>query len=508
MRLAKLAQGIATQIRPPAANAGDTADPLIGAITDDSRTCTPGCLFVARSGTLNDGATFLDAAIAAGAAAVALENPPTSPLPVPALIVNDAPLALAQLAERLAGSPTSKLALIGVTGTNGKSTIVHLIERALARLGTRCGLVGSVESFDGEHRVRARLTTPPAHELSALFARMVANGCTAAAMEVSSHALDQRRAAGLNFDIALFTNLTGDHLDYHGDMETYARAKARLFAMLPPQGLAIVHTCPPWSEVMLEHARCRVITCGEGQPARADLVEETLTGQCVRLTGPWGTTDVRTRLIGSFNAANTLQAALAVHALTACTAAELAHAFDGITGPAGRLEPVHTRRDDVSVFVDFAHTDDALANAINAARTAMNAAANTNTLWVVFGAGGDRDRTKRPRMASAVAQRADRVVVTSDNPRTEDPHAIIADVVSGLSAEQKQASIIESDRAAAIAMTLAEARPGDVILICGKGHERTQIIADPAGGTRTIDFDDATHARKGLDLRLSAGCAS
>ncbi len=502
MRLAELAQGIGT-IHPARTGEGDTALTTIAGITDDSREVQPGWLFVARAGTRTDGAAFIQRAIDAGAAAILIDGDPQA-LPVPVVRADSAPLALALLAERFHGSPTSKLKLVAVTGTNGKSTIVHLVQQALERLGTRCGLVGSIESFDGLERAPARLTTPPAHELSALFASMLANGCTAAAMEVSSHAIDQHRAAGLSFDVGVFTNLSGDHLDYHRDMGSYARAKAKLFAQLPPAGLAIIHDVGEPARLMADHCRCPVLLCGGEHQADVRIESQSLSGQSLVLTGPWGEAAVRTRMVGAFNAMNTLQAALAVDALISCDASAISRAFEHARGPAGRLDPVHDQGQRPRVLVDFAHTDDALANSISAVRAAIDAEGGGGQLWVVFGAGGDRDASKRPRMGRVVSELADRKVVTSDNPRTEPPMAIIEQVVAGIPADRLNATTIEPDRAKAIEHTLRNASPDDVVLITGKGHERQQLISDGAGGICAIDFDDFALARRVLAQLQSA----
>ncbi len=502
MRLAELAQGIGT-IHPARTGEGDAALTTITGITDDSRAVQPGWLFVARAGTRTDGAAFVQQALQAGAAAVLIDGDPRA-LPVPVVRAGSAPLALALLAERFHGNPSSKLKLVGVTGTNGKSTIVHLVQQAMERLETRCGLVGSIESFDGLVRAPARLTTPPAHELSALFATMLAHGCTAAAMEVSSHALDQHRAAGLSFDVGVFSNLSGDHLDYHGDMAAYASAKAKLFAQLPSAGLAIIHDVGEPAKLMAQHCRCPVLFCGGEHQANVRTASQSLSGQSLVLTGPWGEAPVRTRLIGAFNAMNTLQAALAVHALTSCDASAISRAFEHARGPAGRLDPVHDEGQRPRVLVDFAHTDDALANSISAVRASLDAEARGGQLWVVFGAGGDRDATKRPRMGRVVSELADRVVVTSDNPRTEPPMAIIEQVVAGFPAGGLDAMTTEPDRAKAIKLALQSAAPDDVVLIAGKGHERQQLISDGAGSIRAIDFDDFALARRVLDQLQSA----
>ncbi len=503
MLLAELAQGIGTVENPARGSI------MVRDITDDSRQVRPGSLFIARKGLIADGRTFIAQAIEAGACAVMCkERLDQIPPNIPMLVVEDAALAMAQLAERFFGNPTSSLKLAGVTGTNGKSTIVHLIHQALERMNTRCGLVGTIETHDGLSRARATLTTPPATELSRLFASMLANGCEAAAMEVSSHALHQRRVAGLSFDIGVFTNLSGDHLDYHVDMDSYAEAKAMLFEQLPSDGLAIIHATGARAEQMAARCACPVLMCGggsgggsgEGGECDVRIEHESFEGQRLTLIGPWGEVRVRTQLIGGFNAMNTLQAAAAVHAITDCDSDQLACAFEGLAGPTGRLDPVHRPGDGLRVLVDFAHTDDALRNSIGAVRGVLEAEKSGGQLWVIFGAGGDRDGTKRPRMGRVVGELADRVVVTSDNPRSEPPRDIIDQIVAGIPEAKRSSVIVEPDRTRAIELALTKAQAGDVVLIAGKGHERDQLIAGgTSGGYRAIEHDDALCARRVLD---------
>ncbi|MBK7404308.1 MAG: UDP-N-acetylmuramoyl-L-alanyl-D-glutamate--2,6-diaminopimelate ligase [Phycisphaerales bacterium] len=496
--------GILQQVGVRAVGRIDPGAIVVG-VTEDSRRVGPGWIFVARPGLKADGRRFIPDALAAGAIAIVTDRP-TEVLPAdtPLLLTPDPGLVGAVLSERLAGAPSATLRLAGITGTNGKTTIATLVSQWARLAGMPCGLIGTVEIDDGSGPRPSDFTTPPAERISALLARMLDNGCRAAAMEVSSHSLDQRRAAGLQFRAAVFTNLTGDHLDYHGDMDRYADAKARLFEQLGPDAIAIVNADDPWSERMVRSCQAPVLWCSAGSPrtgapgARVEIHGVTAAGMRVELSGPWGLVRTSCSLIGLHNAMNLLQA------FAVCTGAfglapDLLGALaPSLRAPNGRLEPVQSDADDVTVLVDFAHTDDALANALRAARLATGAAAS---LWAVFGCGGDKDRTKRPRMGAAASALADRVIVTSDNPRTENPESIIDEVYAGIPRDRWPEITRLADRAAAIRHAVLHARAGDVILLAGKGHEREQILPDGAGGTRRIDFDDHVVAAEALAER-------
>jgi UDP-N-acetylmuramoyl-L-alanyl-D-glutamate--2,6-diaminopimelate ligase len=476
------------------------------AVADDSRTVRPGTLFVARPGATADGRQFVADAVRRGAVAVLhAGQDPCAGLDGAAAVVRihvpdgtDLSRLAGALADRLNGAPSARLRLAGITGTNGKTTMAFLVQQFVRAAGGRCGLIGTVTVDDGAVAAPASLTTPGAIELSGILARMVGNGCSACAMEVSSHALDQGRADALRFSVGVFSNLTGDHLDYHGTMERYAAAKARLFAMLPPEGTAIVNRDDPWHEAMLRDCRAPVLRCSVGQgdappdPAAActaHIHESRLGWQDTSFRGPWG--DVRTRLplVGRHNAMNALQAAAAASAIGVPPEAIRA-ALGACAAPPGRLEPVTVPDDPFAVLVDYAHTDDALLNVLTALRPLVGPGGK---LVTVFGCGGDRDRTKRPRMMRVACERSDRVVVTSDNPRTEDPEAIIDEVMAGRPAGGATSVARQVDRARAIGMAVVEARPGDIVLIAGKGHEDYQVI-----GTRKTPFDDRIVAREAL----------
>ena len=505
------------------ASQGDPQTEILS-LTEDSRTVAPGALFVARAGRRSDGRAFIADAVGRGAAAVLLEaqqGPPHGPgtpaaldlgaLPAgarrqPALLTprgTSLELASARLAESFHGRPSHALQLVGVTGTNGKTTTTFLIQQMLRAAGERCGLIGTVVTDDGSAARPSELTTPSAIEISATLARMVANGCQAAAMECSSHALHQGRTAGLRFAVAVFTNLTGDHLDYHGTMEAYADAKAILFRELEPSAVAVVNGDVAWTSRVLEGCRATILRCSLRDPG-ADFFAhlESLDPGCTvaAVSAPWGRFRLRLPLVGLHNLMNALEAAASVHAL-GVPGAVIERALSTCAAPPGRLEPVVVPGAPCTVLVDYAHTDDALENVLRAIRSLVPAGAR---LHVVFGCGGDRDRTKRPRMAAVAARLGDEVVVTSDNPRTEDPAAIVAEILAGVPAGTRSRVRAIVDRAAAIEEAIEDARPGDVVVIAGKGHEDYQIV-----GTVKRPFDDRLVARAALSRRLGGtpvGC--
>ena len=484
--------------------------PEITLVTDDSRRVVPGSLFVARAGTQSDGRAFVADAVARGAAAVlhSGQDPCAGVVGAEGVVRVAAPEGTelgrfaCLLADRLEGCPSHWLDVVGVTGTNGKTTITFLLQQFLRAHARPCGVIGTVVIDDGLRAEPANLTTPSGADVAAAMGRMVRNGCRACAIEVSSHALDQGRADALRFRVAIFTNLTGDHLDYHRTMEHYAAAKARLFGMLDASGTAVVNADDPWHARMLEGCpahvlRCRVGEGGEGRPPAAGecvvtIHEARLGWQDATFAGPWGGIRVRLPVVGRHNAMNALQAAAAAWAL-GVPAEVLGRVLGSCKAPPGRLEPVTAPADPFAVLVDYAHTDDALLNVLAALRPLVGPGGRMVT---VFGCGGDRDRTKRPRMMRVACEWSDRVVVTSDNPRTEDPGAIIEEVVAGRPGDCGAEVTCEPDRADAIALAVGGARPGDIVLIAGKGHEDYQII-----GTEKRAFDDRSVARRALDAR-------
>ncbi len=496
-------------------------------LTDDSREVLPGWLFVARRGVRGDGAAHVADAIARGAAAVISETTPPADLPrqVTWCVAEqvDQPLA-GRLAERFFGEPSRQLALIGITGTNGKTTTAFVLQHLLQHAGVKCGLIGTVLVDDGAQRATAELTTPGAIAMSRLLSRMVANGCRAAVAEVSSHALHQGRTAALRFEAGVFTNLTGDHLDYHRTMEDYAAAKALLFEHLDERAWAVVNHDDAFGQRMVAHCAARVIWCtmgGDELPAgscRATPLTLHADRSQARFDGPWGSVEVSLPLVGRHNVFNVLQAIATANAVTAISRT-VRDAVASSPAVPGRLEPVSADwpaiadtaadSDDASdaadgptVLVDYAHTHDALENVLLALRPVVK-----GKLIVVFGCGGDRDRSKRPLMAAVACKLADRVVITSDNPRTENPEAIIREIQTGVPPAAACRVVVEADRARAIARAIGDAQPDDTVLLAGKGHEDYQIVADAnaPGGTVKRHFDDREHAAAALRQRHRAG---
>ncbi len=487
-------------------------------VTEDSRTVVPGSLFIARAGHKADGKRFVRDALLAGAVAVLTDDDGLrcpEGFEAPVIHTTDIARVSAVAAERFYAEPSSRLSLVGVTGTNGKTTTTYVVWQMLNAAGKRCGLIGTVVIDDGREVAPATMTTPPSVELSRSLATMLEGGCCAASLEVSSHALDQSRAAALRFRVGVFTNLTGDHLDYHGTMEAYASAKARLFEGLGPEGTAVVNADDPAHERMIRACRARVVRCSAtdtGADARVAIEASDMEGMGLLLGGPWGTIRRRVGLIGRYNAMNVLQAVASCHAL-GLTREQIEESLAHVHAPPGRLERVSVASDAVRVFVDYAHSDDSLRSVLRAVGDSMPGRHGASvrsragsagvreaggSLWVVFGCGGDRDRTKRPRMGLAAVELADRVIVTSDNPRTERPGAIIDEVLAGIPGPMRAKVDVHADRARAIRLAIEGARPGDVVVIAGKGHETEQVLPDGAGGTIRTHFDDREVARSVL----------
>lgn len=502
----------------------DPARVRIADLTDDSRTVVPGSLFIARVGTKLNGRDFIPGAVQAGAVAILTDDvdPPVRLPPradVPIVYAGSAALASAHIAERFYGSPSTALDLIGITGTNGKTTTTHLIHQIMNGAGVRCGMIGTVVIDDGREVAPSVLTTPPAMELSRTLATMLEHTCRAAVMEVSSHSLHQHRVAALRYDVGIFTNLTRDHLDYHGTMEQYAAAKAVLFEMLPRDGWAVVNAMDPWTARMVRDCPARVLGCRIAAPgagpaeimpvaARAERGEPSAEavatirsmhagGSRVEFAGPWGRFETSVRLLGRHNVMNALQALAAVWC-AGLPPRDLEEQIALALPPPGRLEPVTSPTDQIAVLVDYAHTDDAIRQALGTLRPLVPAGAK---LSIVFGCGGDRDATKRPLMGRAAAELADVVTVTSDNPRTEKPSAIIDAILSGIPGEARGKTRVDADRSRAIHHAIAAAGPGDIVLIAGKGHEDYQILPDGRGGTIRTLFDDREVARQALAAR-------
>lgn len=460
-----------------------THDVKISGVQYDSRRVQRENLFVALRGSGSDGHDYLQAAIAAGAKVLVMEDDAAVPDPlcmhhgVVKVVVSDSRRALARIAANYHGRPADSLTVIGVTGTNGKTTTTYLLKQMLeAAPGVRAGLIGTVEVVIGDERRPATHTTPESLELHGLFAEMKRKGCTHVVMEVSSHALHQRRVYGVPFAAAVFTNLTQDHLDYHRTMEEYFEAKRSLFTSLAPSAVAVTNADSPDGLRITDGCAAPVRTYGVDSAAdvKAENVSITVSGSSLRIGG----TDIRTPLVGRFNIYNFLGAYTAVTAL----------GIPVSTGTCARLEPAPGRFQQFhapagwTAIVDYAHTPDALENCLQTVHDVLPAQ-RTNRIITVFGAGGDRDRTKRPVMGRIAAAMSDIVVVTSDNPRTEDPAAIIGDILGGIA--DRTAVTAEPDRATAIRTALAQARSGDVVLIAGKGHEDYQVL-----GTQKVHFSD------------------
>ncbi len=486
----------------------------VKAVSCDSRRVGPGTLFVGLPGQTVDGGSFWPAALAAGAVAAVISPAAARQAPPSqgdAVVVAPAPLA--PLAGRLAAAfwdhPSRQLALIGVTGTNGKTTITHLIEHLAAACGRPSALFGTLVNRWPGHSETAHHTTAFADQLQGQLAAAVAAGARVGAMEVSSHALDQGRVAGCDFAGAVFSNLTQDHLDYHLSMEAYFEAKALLFAsplLAGGEGArAVVNVDDPWGRQLAERLggscwRSSLLASGsEGVDLRLDELAFSANGVSGRLITPKGEGRFDSPLLGRFNLMNLLQAvgALLQQSLPLEALLEGIAQFGGVPG---RMERVSawpgtsgpgTTAAAPTVLVDYAHTPDGLENALKASRPFAN-----GRLICVFGCGGDRDRGKRPQMGAIAAALADRVVVTSDNPRTEDPQRILDDVVAGIPAGSDW--VVEGDRATAIATAVAQAQADDLVLIAGKGHEDYQIL-----GTTRIHFDDREQAVKALQSRAA-----
>jgi UDP-N-acetylmuramoyl-L-alanyl-D-glutamate--2,6-diaminopimelate ligase len=466
----------------------------INAVREDSRQVRPGDLFVARTGTKADGAQFLADASNRGAVAAVVQSP-VSGSPLPQIRVSDAGSAASMLSNLFHGSPSTKVRMLGVTGTNGKTTTTYLVRHILGKIKQRCGMIGTVEIDDGRTRHEASMTTPAATDIAELLASMRDKGCRACAMEVSSLALDQGRVAGVTFAGAAFTNLTGDHLDYHKTMENYAAAKARLFSSLDESAVAVVNADDKASDRIIQDCRGRIIRFGFGKTAdyRARDVAVTSNGSNFILHTPDGRAEVHMQLIGRHNIENALAAAALVGETFGLSVHQIASALRDAQGAPGRLQAVRLGQP-FAVLVDYAHTDDAMENVLSALRPLTR-----GKLRVLFGCGGDRDRTKRPRMARTAEKFADGVYVTSDNPRTEEPQSILDQIMDGFSDVGREKVTVEADRRLAIVRIMADAEPGDVVLLAGKGHENYQII-----GTEKRHFDDTEEAARALKLRLAA----
>ncbi len=466
----------------------------ITSVTYDSRRAGPGTLFVAIRGLAADGNQFVEPARKKGASAIASEEPAAPDTPW--LQVKDAREALALLSAAVLGHPTEHLELVGVTGTNGKTTTTYLIDAALRAAGHKVGLLGTVLYRVGDRLAEAVRTTPEASDLQQLFRDMVDAGCSHAVLEVSSHSLELRRVAGCAFRVAVFTNLTRDHLDFHGDMETYFRAKRRLFAdHLRPDGRAVVNGDDDRARELVAASPAPAWTYSLAKEAdfRAEDITLSLEGTRFRIVSPAGVFEVSSPLVGRFNVENLLAAFAAALALGVEPRTALS-GLSSVTGVPGRLERVPGAHG-FTVIVDYAHTDDALKKLLETVRELQ-----PSRVITVFGCGGDRDRTKRPLMGAVASRLSDVVIVTSDNPRSEPPEAILEEIQRGMNGGRKAERHAIVDRREAIARALSMARPGDAVVIAGKGHETYQVLRD-----RTVPFDDRQVARDILSRLVAPG---
>lgn len=479
-------------------------NPPIGGIAVDSRRVRPGDLFVALRGERVDGHDFLAQAARAGAVAAVVERPVPG-VRLPQYVVSSSWAALAQVAARFYGDPSARLSVIGVTGTNGKTTVSYLLESIFVAAGKTPAVVGTINYRVGGEVIRSGLTTPFPHELQEFLAAALARGASHVAMEVSSHSLAQGRVAGVRFDGAIFTNLSRDHLDYHGDMENYFAAKARLFREFLPAGgkgaqIAVNVDDPYGCRLFREFPSALTFGFATEALVRPRMTRMESEGTRVLLATPAGDLSLRVRLIGAYNVSNVM-AAVCGALLLGIPADAVREGVDRLGMIPGRVETIPNDRG-LRVCVDYAHTPDGLDRLLSALRGTA-----AGRLIAVFGCGGNRDRGKRPEMGRVAARRADVVIVTSDNPRHEDPSAIIADIVPGLRAEgfleacgpvEWESGYYEvvPDRRAAIARALAVARPKDTVVIAGKGHENVQIVGD-----RSVPFEDARVVRELLGGR-------
>jgi UDP-N-acetylmuramoyl-L-alanyl-D-glutamate--2,6-diaminopimelate ligase len=478
----------------------------IAGVESDSRQVAPGAVFVALKGEHADGAAFAQQAVVKGAVAIVAESDPPAGLSAPWLKTTDARKALAALSAVFFGHPSDDLLVVGITGTNGKTTTSYITAAILDEAGVRSGRIGTVTYDNGREEKDAPRTTPEANDVQRLLREMVVNGCGACAMEVSSHALALKRVDYVRFAAGVFTNLTRDHLDFHGDMPTYFAAKRRLFELLPTGAVAAVNVDDRYG-AELAQGLSRKLTYGIDQPADINPgpMDLSLKGSRFEIRTPRGVFEVFSELPGRPNVYNILAS------VTVGIGLDLPHraiqqGVQRVAHVPGRFQMVSTPEDDIFVVVDYAHTDDALKNVLETIRPLAKA-----RLITVFGCGGDRDRTKRPLMGAVAARMSDLVVLTSDNPRSEDPAAIIEEIKRGIVPPSDRPAMHQGqvlpplrvtpyltivDREAAIDRAIHDAAPGDVIVLAGKGHEKYQVIGD-----RSLPFDDVAVAKTGLTRR-------
>lgn len=486
---------------------------VVSGLTLDTRQLNPGDVFIALSGSRVDGRNYIAAAIERGAVAVLVEADKDWQGidwlgQVPVVAVASLAQQVSTIAGRFYGDPSAHFRLVGVTGTNGKTTCSLLLGQLCALLQERAGVVGTIgfgvldttalAPFNQQLNALTTtgLTTPDAVSLQRILAQLRDHSVAAVAIEVSSHSLQQSRVAGLHFDTAIFTNLTQDHLDYHGDLASYGKAKQQLLEM---SGLryAIVNADDTWAKSLLDKTPSHVRAYSYSlQDAEGDVFAKDITfssaGASLTLVTPWGTGELRTHLMGAFNLGNLL-AVITAACIGGAALADVLLAVPQLQPAPGRMQAVvlEQSQQDINVIVDYAHTPDALENTLNAIREH-----NPGRIWTIFGCGGDRDKTKRPLMGRIAERLSDYVIVTNDNPRTEDPSAIAADILRGM--HNTHGCLVIAERAQAIDLAVQQAKSGDIVLIAGKGHEDYQIFA-----TQTLPFSDVKQARLALQRRIA-----
>ncbi len=449
----------------------------ITGLSVNSKLVAPGHLFVAKKGHLDDGTKYIPEAVQAGAHAILTDLYDPSFKQITQLIDPDIAGKEAQLATTFYQFPSKELLMVGITGTNGKTTTSFLVKHILDRTSKLSGLIGTIEYIIGQNRYSASRTTPDVISNHKMLRDMVTHGCKSCVMEVTSHALHQNRVQGIEFDIAVFTNLTLDHLDYHSTMEDYADAKSRLFKGLNKTKTACINSDSPWSKKMIEDCKAKLIRYGIESECdlKASNIKLTPAGTSFDISFEGKMYSARSPLVGRYNVYNAM-AALAVGLASGCTMDALIPLLDTFPPVVGRVEPVPNPLN-LKIFVDFAHSDDALINVLECLTEFK-----TGKIITVFGCGGDRDRAKRPKMAKAAEEYSDISIVTNDNPRSEDPEEIAKEILKGF---RKNNYIVELDRRRAIQKAIELAEPQDIILIAGKGHETYQIFQH-----KTCEFDD------------------
>jgi UDP-N-acetylmuramoyl-L-alanyl-D-glutamate--2,6-diaminopimelate ligase len=475
----------------------DASKVVVTAITYDSRRVGSGHLFVALKGLHADGTSYARQAIEGGAVAVVSEQTPPAGTDVPWAVVENARRALAILADAFHRHPSRDMQVVGITGTNGKTTTAFLVASIFEAANVPCGVLGTVGYRIGGEIREATHTTPEAPEVQGLLREMVERGCGACAMEVSSHALSLHRVDGLRFAAGLFTNLTRDHLDFHANMEAYFQAKRRLFEMLPRAAPSVINLDDPRGGALVGLAG-RPVTYAIVRPAdiMPGPLSFSLEGLSFDVRTPSGTLQIRSTLVGRPNVYNIL-AAISTGTALGLPLDAVGRGVAALAGVPGRFQVVSGSKDEVTVVVDYAHTDDALRNLLETARPLTR-----KRLITVFGCGGDRDRTKRPLMGAVAGRLSDLIVITSDNPRSEEPTRIIEEIRRGITPDTRRDSsqrlMRVVDRREAISTAIELARPGDLVLIAGKGHEKYQVI-----GAEVLPFDDVAVAREALSRRRS-----